>query len=270
MTEAAEAAEATVESTEQTEEVLVQPEVKETPAEQPEEAAPSEAEESPKPKKDGGFQRRISELTGQKKALEEEVNYWRSRASSLPSQEAQAQKPEAPPKIEDYNNLEEFIEAKASYAARKIVEGTLTELQKQQAEHAKRTELEELHAKASERLEAARGKYEDFDEALGSRSELSEYMSEFILRTDDGMDVAYYLAKNPQESARIARMDDFNASLALADVRSKIKAPVKKSNAPPPINPVKGAAKGEKDPSEMTDAEFAAWRKKQIANRGNS
>ena len=43
----------------------------------------------------------------------------------------------------------------------------------------------------------------------------------------------------------------------------------KASTAPKPIAPVKGAGGGNKDPSQMSDAEFAQWRREQIkARRG--
>jgi hypothetical protein len=245
-------------------------EVEETPAEQPEEAAASDAEEPPKPKKDGGFQRRISELTADKRFLEKRLEALEGLVRQ-PSQPAQPEaKAEEAPKIENFGNLEDFISAKAAYESRRILESTLKEQREAEAEWRKQQEHQEVTKKAAERLEKARVKYDDFDDAFGSAAPLSEYMSEFIIRTEDGMDIAYYLAKNPSESERIARMDEFNAALALADVRTKIKLPVKKTNAPPPITPVKGASKAEKDPSEMSDEEFAEWRKKQIKGRGNS
>jgi hypothetical protein len=266
-------AEVTVESTEQ--EVIgevteCQPtEVEETKAEQTEEAAASDVDDPEPSKKARGVQRRINELVADKRYLQERLANL-ERLVQQPQQVQQQPKAEEAPKIEDFNNLEDFIAAKAADEAKKIVEGTLTEREQAIAEARRQQEHQEVTKKAAERLEIARNKYDDFDDAFGSAAPLSEYMSEFIIRTEEGMDIAYFLAKNPSESDRIARMDDFNAALALADLRSKIKLPVKKSSAPPPISPVKGASKAEKDPSEMTDAEFAEWRKKQIKNRGNS
>jgi hypothetical protein len=267
-------AEVTVESTEQ--EVIGevaegQPtEVEETPAEQPEEAAASDVDDPEPSKKARGVQRRINELVADKRYLQERLANLERLVQQPPQQAQQQPKAEEAPSIENYANLEEFISAKAAYEARRIVEGTLSEREQAIAESRRQQEHQEVTKKAAERLEIARNKYDDFDDAFGSAAPLSEYMSEFILRTEEGMDIAYYLAKNPSESDRIARMDNFNAGLALADLRSKIKPPVKKSSAPPPINPVKGASKAEKDPSEMSDEEFAQWRKKQIKNRGNS
>ena len=39
------------------------------------------------------------------------------------------------------------------------------------------------------------------------------------------------------------------------------------SQAPAPITPIAGMSGGSKNPSEMTDAEFAKWRKEQISKR---
>lgn len=267
-------ADVTVESTEQ--EVIGevaegQPtEVEETPAEQPEEAATSDVDDPEPSKKARGVQRRINELVADKRYLQERLANLERLVQQPPQQAQQQPKAEEPPRIEDYGNLEDFVDAKAKYAAKVMLNDSLAEIRKNQQEERRQEEHQEVTKKAAERLEIARNKYDDFDDAFGSAAPLSEYMSEFILRTEEGMDIAYYLAKNPSESDRIARMDNFNAGLALADLRSKIKPPVKKSSAPPPINPVKGASKAEKDPSEMSDEEFAQWRKKQIKNRGNS
>jgi hypothetical protein len=267
-------AEVTVESTEPevAAEVTEQPqtEVEETPAEQPEEAAASDVEDPEPSKKARGVQRRINELVQDKKYLQERLaNLERLvQNQTQPAAQPTATAEEAP-KIENYGNLEEFISAKAAYEARKIVEGTLTERERKQQEAKQQEVYAEVNRKAAERMAEAQEKYEDFDEVMGSASELSDFMGQFIINVPDGMDIAYYLAKNPQESARISRLDPFNASIEMADIRAKIKAPVKKSSAPPPINPLKGKASATKDPSEMTDAEFAAWRKQQIKNRGN-
>jgi hypothetical protein len=60
-----------------------------------------------------------------------------------------------------------------------------------------------------------------------------------------------------QQARRIARLEaTFDAP-----------KPAQASKAPKPLEPVKGATGGTKDPSLMSDSEFAAWRKAQIKAR---
>jgi hypothetical protein len=81
-----------------------------------------------------------------------------------------------------------------------------------------------------------------------------------------------YLADPDHESeARaIARMNPFKAGAAMTELAirlSAVKAP-QPSSAAPALEPVKGRGGSvEKDPSTMTDKQFAEWRRSQIAQR---
>ena len=78
---------------------------------------------------------------------------------------------------------------------------------------------------------------------------------------------------NADEAASISKMNALQAGRAIAKIELKIaaaksNAKPKPSNAPAPIEPVRGGGVAmEKDPAQMTDAEFAAWRRRQIAQR---
>jgi len=59
--------------------------------------------------------------------------------------------------------------------------------------------------------------------------------------------------------------------IILADIKAKkVSQPTVKrvSSAPAPITPVQPKPTAENDPSKMTDAQFADWRRKQIKQRG--
>lgn len=112
-------------------------------------------------------------------------------------------------------------------------------------------------------------KYEDFDDVVGDPSlPITEVMTMVIAESEIGADLAYWLGKNPNEAHRIAALPPVSVARELGKIEAKLQAtPTAVTKAPPPITPAKGAAGGEKDPSKMSDAEFAAWRKKQIAAR---
>jgi hypothetical protein len=96
-----------------------------------------------------------------------------------------------------------------------------------------------------------------------------------IRESDVGPQVAYYLAENVEQSALIAQMPPIQQAREIGRIEAKLEAaklPAKPpvSQAPPPVNKVDAdAAVIEKSPTEMTDLEFAKWRKKQIAARRN-
>lgn len=77
-----------------------------------------------------------------------------------------------------------------------------------------------------------------------------------------------YLGRNPDVLADLAEMTARQQTRKLALLETELaKKPEKRSHAPKPIEPLNGNAKGDPDPSEMTDKQFSAWRKTQIAQR---
>ena len=112
-------------------------------------------------------------------------------------------------------------------------------------------------------------KYDDFEDLVSSPDlPITAPMAEAIAESDLGVEVAYFLGKNPAEAMRIAQMSPLAAVREIGKLEAKltIAAPATSSAAPKPVTPVKGSG-GDKDPAVMTDAEFAAWRKKSIAAR---
>ena len=83
-----------------------------------------------------------------------------------------------------------------------------------------------------------------------------------------------YLAdpENAAEAEAIGRMSAVQAGRAIGKLEDKLaarraEAKPQPSKAPAPLESDRGRGTSEPDPSRMTDAEFAAWRRKQIAAR---
>jgi hypothetical protein len=118
----------------------------------------------------------------------------------------------------------------------------------------------------------------ELDEAFGGlvdRRGMPTPATDAIFHADDPKGVIEYLTDpdNADEAASIAKMGPLQAGRAIAKLELKLEAAksqakLKPSNAPAPIEAVRGGGvKVEKDPAQMTDAEFAAWRRAQIAQR---
>jgi chromosome segregation ATPase len=123
----------------------------------------------------------------------------------------------------------------------------------------------------SDYFEEGNRKYPDFERTLRSDNlPFTPAMMEALL--DEGMhDVAYELAKQPEEVARIAMLP--NPVLQVKEIL-RVQARLESSaaerattKAPPPIKPIRAAgAAPAKSPSEMTMEEYANYRKKQMAS----
>jgi hypothetical protein len=90
-----------------------------------------------------------------------------------------------------------------------------------------------------------------------------------FLEADAPHEVLYHLGRNPDVAGEFDGLTPTQAARRLAKLEvelEKAKAP-KVSAAPKPLKPVNGGSTSEPDPSAMTDKQFAAWRKQQIAAR---
>ncbi len=116
-------------------------------------------------------------------------------------------------------------------------------------------------------------KYPDFDEVVLGDVPFTEPMiaaaSRLSVQGKAGADVLYHLGQNPEEALRISRLPDIDQVWEIQNLEAKLTAPPKPTNAPPPIVPSGTKTTVEKDPSKMTDKEFAEWRRRQIASRSS-
>ena len=238
----------------------------ETPVEQKPEKV-----DDPIPK---GVQKRIDRAVRQKYEAEARAKMLEERVAAMESRQfapQQRQFDDSEPTIDKFDNFDQYVAAKAEYIARKQIESTLTEREQRQAavrEAAERTKTVESWNK---RIAAATAEMPDFEEVLTSSDvPMTPPMQQAIMESDIGPKLAYYLANNPEEAEKIARMSPIGAIRTLGRIEERLansKPAVKTTDAPPPIKPIGASATVSKDPSKMTDAEFAAWRKAQIKAR---
>jgi hypothetical protein len=136
-----------------------------------------------------------------------------------------------PVKPEQFADTDAYVEALATQKAQQL----LAEQQRQ------KQQLEVLSG-YHEREEAAREKYEDFEQvAYNPKLPITDVMAQTIQASDNGPDVAYYLGANPKEAARISTLPPFLQAKEIGRLEAKIASePVTKhiSRAPAPISPV--------------------------------
>lgn len=113
----------------------------------------------------------------------------------------------------------------------------------------------------------------DYAEKVGSLppSLMTDALAAEIKETGNP-EIAYYLSEHLDKLAEIARLPPKAQARELGRIEARIEAakasPPPVSKAPPPVGKIDGAdSAAEKDPSQMSDAEYAKWRKRQIAQR---
>jgi hypothetical protein len=115
--------------------------------------------------------------------------------------------------------------------------------QARQTEAANR-EADQVRQKAAEVTQAGQAKFSDFEEvvveaALAGEFALTQEMFETAVETAVAPDILYYLAQNPEESAKVAEMNPRQQALWFGRMEAKFSQPApepkrKVTTAPPP------------------------------------
>lgn len=184
------------------------------------------------------------------KRLARERRHW-ERQQTAP--EPLPEVPEGEIRKEDYENEDEFTQAKIQQGVAKAL-----------ADRDQNAVIE----KFAEREEEAIEKYPDYVEKVIKNESLpiTEIMAEVIRTLEVGPEVALHLADNAKDAARIAKMPPLQQARELGVIEAKVSAeppPKEKTKAPAPITPIRGKSGGEKKPGDMSDAEYRKW------SRGN-
>ncbi len=198
----------------------------------------------------------------QKRLLKEERRVHRRVEQQLREQ-AEAKAREVAPERDSFKDDEAYLQAQIEHLAEKRAAEKVALREKQlQQERTSEAFLEKAE-KASER-------YPDFQAVVGNPTlQINDGMAEFISDSDQGLDVAYFLGKNPDRAAQIAQMSPHKAAVALLRIEAELTASSKphQSSAPKPLTPTKGAAALDGLHPGLSDEEWARRRDKELRDR---
>lgn len=146
------------------------------------------------------------------------------------------------PKLEQFDNLDDYVAAKAEYIVKQNLDKTFAERERaarQQAEQGRRGQVEQTW---NNRVSQVRVEMPDFDEVIESSGvNITQPMAEAIMESDVGPKVAYYLARNPEKAEEIAEMSPAQIHRAIGRIEAKLEHETlvkKQSSAPKPASPV--------------------------------
>ena len=234
-------------------------------------ASPTAVEEDDDKKTGPGVQTRIDKLTRNFRESERTVSQLQGEVSRLNKELSEA--PREPTKsLADFDHDEDkyrdylFTEAetRAEKVALKAVEGF--------QENARTSNVKEDFDRRESVFAATVKDYNEtvYDDSL----KISPAMASEIRESEIGPEMSYYLGKNPDISAEISKLPLRAAIRRMALLESELESEKTKtgktvSDAPPPPPKIpSGDAALEKGYHEdMSDAEFAKMRGKEIANR---
>ena len=262
-------------------EVIFEPQVEEQPAEldktvQPESEQPNSETDTQTDQKaadktftqaelDEIVQKRVNKL---ERKLEKQRIEQETRAKVLAEINQPVAEVKGKPTADQYSDYAEYLEALADYKAEEKF-AALTQKQKETEQQSKRqSEIERQNERKSEMIQSGERKYADFEDVVANaKAEISEPAFYSILEAENAADIIYHLAKNPSEADRIAALSPYAQAKEIGKLEDKLLAkPVKQSNAPEPVTPVKGASTTVKSLENMTIEEYEAEARKRGAH----
>lgn len=252
-----------------------------------EEGDEASAAKDDKPKKKGGFQRRIDKLNARFSAAQQEVDYWKQQAlksasDSKKTEPELAAKPlassEGKPDIDKFDTHAEYVEALTDWKT----EQKLKEREAQAERSKLETEQQKLVREHHERVKSFADKTEDYAEVLEDVNDvrIPAGLQQAIVESDRSAELIYELAKNRAELERISKLPPLAAARELGKFESKLpsqassedqktekKEPKKITQAPKPIAPVGTGGKGSAPKSiydpNLSQSEYERLRREQ-------
>jgi hypothetical protein len=252
-----------------------EPESEETQSEPKE--AEKEANQEGERKQNPKLEKRFSEITKQREEARKEAQNERQARVELEQRLAALEQQRQPqqqsyvdsePQPSQFNDAFEYAKALAEFSTEKA----LAERDRQVAQQREQEAQQKIIQSWAQKVQEAKAELPDFDDLVASSDVVvNNAVRDAILESDVGPKILYHLAENNDLAKKIASLSP-NAALreigkleARFEVNPETKqtAPVVRSKAPAPIQPIRGG-QGKADVPISADGEFhgsyQAWK----------
>ena len=241
-----------------------------------------EKEQEEKPKANPKLERRFSEITKQREEARKEAQQERQAREALEARLAVLERQPAPqaPKVDEepqpsqFNDAFEYAKALAEYTA----DQRIGEMRRQDAEAKEALERQKVIETWASKVQAAKASMPDFDDIVASSDVVvNDDIRDAILESDVGPQILYHLAENDDVAKRIAGLSPKQAlrEIGKLEARFEVKetapqsAPITRSKAPAPINPLRGSNPADVPLSANGEwhGTFQAWKEARKAGK---
>jgi hypothetical protein len=218
-------------------------------------------------------ERANGELKAQLEKLSESINELRTKPKADAADAA-----EQPPKRDQFDTYEDFVEAKAEFKALQRVREELGKRDSKAADESNKQQQErqarEFRKATEARIESGRKAYADFDAVLNEAFDdgvipAGSHLHYALIEDEAGHDLAYHLAKHPEEAERISALSERAMLRELGKLSVKL-ADKKPSAKQAPIDPVGNrAAPGTALRDDLSTDEWIKRRNAQLRSKAN-
>jgi hypothetical protein len=268
------------ESTEQAPEETEEEESEsENDGDESDEETESKEADSDKPKRKSGSQRRkerAERAEARVAALEERLARFENAGSEKQAPEVETQKaePAGKPDPEQYETHTEYVEALTDWKIEQKEIARKESDRKAQFEAEQKKQIETHFAREKAFMEKTPD-YAEVVKEVNYFKNASPTLEAIIVRAENGPELMYELAKDPDVYERINKLGPIDAAMEIGMIKKEIsqrssekpKEELKKiTKAPKPIEPVGSSGKTAvtKDPEHMSQTEYEQWRRGQM------
>lgn len=228
-----------------------------------------------KPRKKGGWQRKIEKAERENAELRERLARVEGTLAGNPAKgapgdksatdaakpaESWTGKPE--PVAKDFDSYEAYTKALTTWQWDELKAQEAAEQRKESAAKTQREAAQKFVARAKEVAK----KYDDFEEAVNSSLEVTPAVYHAMIGSEHGPEIGYHLAKNPAEAERLNKLSPEAMFKEIGKLEARFATtPNQKprvSTAPDPIRPVSARSSTRVASIDDPDIDFADFERK--------
>jgi hypothetical protein len=239
--------------------------------------AEKEANQEGERKQNPKLEKRFSEITKQREEARKEAQNERQARVELEQRLAALEQQRQPqqqsyvdqePQPSQFNDAFEYAKALAEFSTEKA----LAERDRQLAQQREQEAQQKIIQSWAQKVQEAKAELPDFDDLVASSDVVvNNAVRDAILESDVGPKILYHLAENNDLAKKIASLSPNAALREIGKLEAKFEAkpettqtaPVVRSKAPTPIQPIRGG-QGKADVPISADGEFhgsyQAWK----------
>ena len=239
--------------------------------------AEKEANQEGERKQNPKLEKRFSEITKQREEARKEAQNERQARVELEQRLAALEQQRQPqqqsyvdqePQPSQFNDAFEYAKALAEFSTEKA----LAERDRQVAQQREQEAQQKIIQSWAQKVQEAKAELPDFDDLVASSDVVvNNVVRDAILESDVGPKILYHLAENNDLAKKIASLSPNAALREIGKLEAKFEvnpetkqtAPVVRSKAPTPIQPIRGG-QGKADVPISADGEFhgsyQAWK----------
>lgn len=241
----------------------------------------SDDSEKDKPKKKGGFQRRIDKLNARYATAQQEAEHWKQMAlknagesKSEPIEQAKSVDVQGKPDPETFDTHAEYVEALTDWKIEQR-EKSVKETEQKSKLQAEQDNVRNAHYEREKSFADKTSDYKEvITELMESNPKVSVTFEQLLFTSENGPEILYELAKDMKEFERINSLSPIAAAREFGKIESKLSSKPsekqeskKTTKAPQPINPVGskgGSVSKSLDDPNLSQKEYEALRLKQM------